>query len=137
MTDTFWIAATVLIILALMFVMYPVFFHQLGARKQTDLKNQNLMAYRSRMKELDSEYEAGILDDENYRQLKGELAGSMLDDVPEQEQEQEQARPVIRGRKSAMAVALVAILLIPAATVYLYERWGAMDRVEQFITMNR
>jgi len=57
----------------------------------------------------------------------------MLDDVPEQEQEQ--ARPVIRGRKSAMAVALVAILLIPAATVYLYERWGAMDRVEQFITM--
>ena len=53
----------------------------------------------------------------------------------QQEQEQEQARPVIRGRKSAMAVALVAILLIPAATVYLYERWGAMDRVEQFITM--
>lgn len=34
-----------------------------------------------------------------------------------------------------MAVALVSILLIPAATVYLYERWGAMDRVEQFITM--
>ncbi len=131
MTDTFWIAATVLIILALSFVLYPVFFHRLGARKQTDLKNQNLMAYRSRMKELDSEYEAGILDDENYRQLKEELAGSMLDDVTEQEQ----VRPVISGRRSAMAVALVSILLIPAATVYLYERWGAMDRVEQFITM--
>ena len=104
MTDTFWIAATVLIILALSFVLYPVFFHRLGARKQTDLKNQNLMAYRSRMKELDSEYEAGILDDENYRQLKEELAGSMLDDVPEQEQ----VRPVISGRRSAMAVALVS-----------------------------
>ncbi|HBF94307.1 MAG TPA: c-type cytochrome biogenesis protein CcmI, partial [Marinobacter adhaerens] len=133
MTDTFWIAATVLIVLALLFVLYPVFFHRLGTRKQTDLKNQNLMAYRSRMKELDNEYEAGILDDENYRQLKEELAGSMLDDVPEQDQ----VRPVISGGRSAMAVALVSILLIPAATVYLYERWGAMDRVEQFITMQQ
>ncbi|WP_372996909.1 c-type cytochrome biogenesis protein CcmI [Marinobacter sp.] len=131
MTETFWIAATVLIIFALLFVLYPVFFHRVGAREQVDLKNQNLMAYRSRMKELDSEYEAGILDDENYRQLKEELAGSMLDDVPDQEQ----ARPVISGRRSAVAVALLSILLIPAATFYLYERWGAMDRVEQFITM--
>ncbi|MDY6840094.1 MAG: c-type cytochrome biogenesis protein CcmI [Pseudomonadota bacterium] len=132
MTDTFWIAATALIILALLFVLYPVFFHRLGTRKQTDLKNQNLLAYRSRMNELDSEYEAGILDDENYRQLKEELAGSMLDDVPEQEPAR---RPVISGRRSAMAVALVSIVLIPAATLYLYERWGAMDRVEQFMTM--
>ncbi len=131
MTETFWIAATVLIIFALSFVLYPVFFHRMGARKQVDLKNQNLMAYRSRMKELDSEYEAGILDDENYRQLKEELAGTMLDDVPEHER----LKPVVSGRKSAWAVALVSILVIPAATYYLYERWGAMDRVEQFITM--
>lgn len=131
MTNTFWIAATVLIILALAFVLYPVFFHRTSARKQADLKNQNLMAYRTRMKELDNEYDAGILDDDNYRQLKEELAGSMLDDVPENMT----SRPVVSGRKSAMAVALVSILLIPAAAVFLYERWGAMDRVEQFLTM--
>ncbi|RUA11123.1 MAG: c-type cytochrome biogenesis protein CcmI [Flavobacteriia bacterium] len=77
MTQTFWIAATVLIIIALAFVLYPVLSHRTGARKQTDLKNQNLMAYRSRMKELDREYEAGILDNENYRQLKEELAGAI------------------------------------------------------------
>lgn len=131
MTETFWIAATVLIILALAFVLYPVFFHHTGARKQTDLKNQNLLAYRSRMKELDDEYEAGILDDENHRQLKEELAGAMLDDVPENEP----LKPLAKGRRSAMAVGLVSILLIPAATFYLYQQWGAMDRVEQFITM--
>lgn len=131
MTDTFWIAATVFIILALAFVLYPVFFHRASARKQADLKNQNLMAYRTRMKELDDEYDAGILDDENYRQLKEELAGSMLDDVPDERVQ----RPVISGRKSAVAVALVSILLIPGAAVFLYERWGAMDQVEQFLTM--
>ncbi|MEC7376613.1 MAG: c-type cytochrome biogenesis protein CcmI [Pseudomonadota bacterium] len=124
-------AATVLIILALTFVLYPVLFHRTSARKQADLKNQNLMAYRTRMKELDDEYDAGILDDDNYRQLKEELAGTMLDDVPENMT----SRPTISGRKSAMAVALVSILLIPAAAIFLYERWGAMDRVEQFLTM--
>ena len=131
MTQTFWIAATVLIIIALAFVLYPVLSHRTGARKQTDLKNQNLMAYRSRMKELDREYEAGILDNENYRQLKEELAGAMLDDVPEGEH----TGLVKSGRGSAMAVALVSILLVPAATFYLYQHWGAMDQVEQFIAM--
>lgn len=131
MTETFWIAATVLIILALAFVMYPVLFHSSAAREQADFRNQNLMAYRSRMKELDGEYEAGILDDENYRQLKEELAGAMLDDVPDETV----MGPALTGRKSAVAVGLVAVLLVPAATYYLYQKWGAMDDVEQLITM--
>lgn len=131
MTDIFWIAAAVLIVLALAFVLYPVFFHRSEVRRQADLKNQNLMAYRTRMEELDREYEAGILDEENYRQLKEELAGSMLDDVPDDQP----TKPRVPGRRSAMAVALASILLVPAVTVYLYGQWGAMDRVEQFLTM--
>ena len=131
MTQTFWIAATVLTVIALSFELYPVNFHRSGARRQADLRNQNLMAYRSRMKELDNEHQAGILDDENYQQLREELAGTMLDDVPETETP---AR-VVTGRKSAIVVALVSILLVPAATVYLYQRWGAMDQVESFLAM--
>lgn len=131
MTQTFWIAATVLTVIALAFVLYPVIFHRPGARRQADLRNQNLMAYRSRMEELDNEHQAGILDDENYQQLREELAGTMLDDVPETEIP---AR-VVTGRKSAIVVALVSILLVPAATVYLYQRWGAMDQVESFLAM--
>ncbi|KKM02581.1 hypothetical protein LCGC14_1783030, partial [marine sediment metagenome] len=85
MTETFWIAATVLIILALAFVLYPVLFHRRGTRQQNDLRNQNLMAYRSRMAELKKEHQAGIIDQESYQQLRDELAGAMLDDVPENE----------------------------------------------------
>lgn len=140
MTDTFWIAATVLIIFALAFVLYPVFFHRAGARQQADLRNQNLMAYRSRMEELDREHRAGILDDQTYRQLKDELAGSLLDDVPDSAQDSGPAEAPggsrrMRGRKSAMAVGFLAVLLVPAASVYLYGQWGAMDRVEQYLTM--
>jgi len=133
MTETFWIAATVLIILALAFVLYPVLFHSSAAREQADYRNQNLMAYRSRMKELDAEYEAGLLDDENYRQLKEELAGAMLDDVPDKTI----TGPTLTGRKSAMAVGLLAILVVPVATYLLYQEWGAMDRVEQLIAMQQ
>lgn len=131
MTETFWIAATVLIILALAFVLYPVLFHSSAARERADFRNQNLMAYRSRMKELDAEYEAGVLDDGNYRQLKEELAGAMLDDVPDETV----MGPALSGRKSAIAVGLVAILLVPAAAYFLYQEWGAMDDVEQLIAM--
>jgi len=131
MTETFWIAATVLIILALAFVLYPVIFHGRDTRHQTDLRNQNLMAYRSRMAELEREHQSGIIDDETYQQLRDELAGAMLDDVSENES------PVrtVPGRKAAVAVALLSILLIPAATFLLYDEWGAMDRVEAFVAM--
>ena len=133
MTNTFWIAATVLIIIALAFVLFPVLFQRSNARARADIRNQNLMAYRTRMKELDDEFEAGILDEDNYRQLKEELAGSMLDDVPESEQ----PRSVVPGRKSAIAVALVSVLVLPGAAYYLYQEWGAMDRVEQYIAMQQ
>ena len=131
MTETFWIAATVFILIALAFVLYPVFFHRPKARMDADLRNQNLLAYKSRLKELDDEHEAGILDAEGYQQLKEELAGAMLDDVPENEQ----PRQRLAGRRSAMAVALLAVLLLPAGAYLGYQEWGAMDRVEQFITM--
>lgn len=133
MTNTFWIAATVLIIIALAFVLFPVLFQRSNARARADIRNQNLMAYRTRMKELDDEFEAGILDEENYRQLKEELAGSMLDDVPESEQ----PRRAVPGRKSAIAVALVSLLVLPGAAYYLYQEWGAMDRVEQYLAMQQ
>ncbi|MBQ0831610.1 c-type cytochrome biogenesis protein CcmI [Marinobacter sp.] len=131
MTQAFWIAATVLIIFALGFVLYPVMFHRRGARQQTDLRNQNLLAYRSRMAELEKEHQAGIIDKEAYRQLREELAGAMLDDVPDNEAPSK----TVPGRKSAIAIALFSILLIPAATVLLYEEWGAMDSVESFLAM--
>ncbi len=132
MTETFWIAATVLIIVALAFVLYPVIFHRQEAKQKADLRNQNLMAYRTRMKELDAELAAGILDEENYRQLREELAGAMLDDIPEQ------APPArtVSGRRSALVVALAALVLFPPAAFLMYQEWGAMDQVEQYVTMN-
>ncbi|MEQ9544920.1 MAG: c-type cytochrome biogenesis protein CcmI [Marinobacter sp.] len=135
MTDTFWIIAAALIILALAFIIWPLFSHRAERRQQTDLRNQNLMAYRSRMAELENEYQAGILDRENYQQLRNELAGSMLDDVPDATQQEGKPATGARGRKSSIAIAVISIALIPAAAVFLYQQWGAMDDLEQYLAM--
>ena len=131
MTETFWITATVLILFALAFVLFPVFFHRSGAQLKADIRNQNLLAYRTRLKELQDEHQAGVLDDEGYRQLKEELAGAMLDDVPENEAPHKSTS----GRRSAVVVALLSLVFLPAGTYFGYQQWGSMDQVEQFITM--
>lgn len=134
MTTTFWLAATALMGLALAFVLFPLFFNRSRNRAETDLRNQNLLAYRGRMAELEAEHKAGILDDENYRQLRDELAGSLLDDVSEEPVSPAAAKPDSR-RTGAWIIAVGSVVLIPGLAVYLYQHWGAMDDVEQWVAM--
>lgn len=135
MTQTFWLTAAVLILLALAFVVAPLFFHRSGRRAELDLRNQNLLAYRSRMAELDHEFESGAMDEESYRQLKEELAGSMLDDVPDADRGVLKSPEQVKGGRSSAAVVLASLVVIPAAAVLLYQQWGAMDDVEQYRAM--
>lgn len=134
MTDTFWLLAVALLILALGFIAWPLFSRRSSGGRARDLRDQNLLAYRSRMTELDEEYKAGNLDDENYRQLRDELAGSMLDDVPEAQQPLP-SRAAGAGRKGAVVVVLASLIVVPAVSLYLYQQWGALDRVEEFLAM--
>ena len=134
MTDTFWIIAALFVLLALGFIVWPLFHARTENRIHRDLRNQNLLAYRTRMAELDEEFEAGIIDQDHYQQLKEELAGSMLDDVPE-EDTKAAPRSRVPGRRSAMVVVLASIVVIPSMALYLYQQWGAMDRVEEYRAM--
>lgn len=135
MTQTFWLTASVLILLALSFIVAPLAFHRSGRRASLDLRNQNLLAYRSRLAELDRELENGALDQESYQQLRDELAGSMLEDVPDAERGVLESPVMMKGGKSAFLVVLASLVAIPAAAVFFYDRWGAMGELEQFITM--
>lgn len=133
MTSTFWYPTAILIGLALAFVLIPVFFNRPRDRAEDDLRNQNLLAYRSRMAELESEYERGLLDEDNYRQLRDELAGSMLDDVPPEPENLAGADlRVDRSRTSTRLVALACVVLVPLAAVFLYQQYGALDQVRQY-----
>jgi cytochrome c-type biogenesis protein CcmH len=135
MTQTFWLIASVLILLALSFIVAPLVFHRSGRRASLDLRNQNLLAYRSRLEELDRELESGALDQDSYQQLRDELAGSMLEDVPDAERGVLESPAMMKGGKSAFLVVLASLIAIPASSVFFYDRWGAMDELEQFLTM--
>lgn len=135
MTQTFWLISAVLIILALAFIVAPLFIHRSGRRAELDLRNQNLLAYRSRLEELDREFENGAMDEDSYRQLKEELAGGMLDDVPDADRGVLDSPTQVRGGRSSVVVILASLLVIPAAAVFLYQQWGALDDVEQFQSM--
>lgn len=135
MTQTFWLTAAVLILLALAFIIAPLFFHRSGRRAEMDLRNQNLLAYRTRMAELEREFDSGAMDEDSYRQLREELAGSMLDDVPDADQGVLESPAHAKGGKSSVAVALVSLVIIPASAVFLYQQWGALDDVQQFHAM--
>ncbi|TGN41265.1 c-type cytochrome biogenesis protein CcmI [Marinobacter confluentis] len=135
MTQTFWLTASVLILLALCFIVAPLVFHRSGRRAALDLRNQNLLAYRSRLAELDRELEAGTLDQESYQQLRDELIGSLTDDVPDADRGMLDSPNMMKGGRSARVVVLACLIAIPAAAVFFYERWGYMGELEQFLTM--
>lgn len=135
MTQTFWLTASVLILLAISFIVAPLIFHRSGRRAALNMRNQNLLAYRSRLEELDRELEIGLLDKESHQQLRDEMAGSLLEDVPDADRGVLESPAMMKGGKSAFIIVLVSLLAIPAATVFLYDRWGAMGELEQFLTM--
>ena len=133
MTTEFWLIAAVLVTLALVFLLYPVFTYRPDRRIENDLRNQNLTAYKGRLAELDAELAAGMIDEVSYQQMKDELAGSLLDD--EEEGKRAPAGQRMVGRRSAYAVVLASGLLVPLTSVWLYQNWGAMPAWNQYLTM--
>ena len=138
MTNTFWIITAILIVLAFLFVLYPLLFSRPEKRISADIRNQNLLAYRTRLSELEEEYQQGIIDEENFRMLREELAGSMLDDVGEEQPAAEVRAADLRmdhRRRSTWAVVVVAVVLLPVGVFLLYQEWGALGKVEQYQAM--
>src|SRR5690554_1015438 len=138
MTTTFWIITALLVALAFLFILYPLFFSRPERRAATDLRNQNLLAYRTRLSELEEEYQQGNIDEDNFQMLREELAGAMLDDVGDEQPVEEVRATDLRmdhRRRSTRAVVVLAALLLPAGVYLLYDKWGALDQVEQYQAM--
>lgn len=133
MTTTFWLAAAAMIALALVFIIAPAFLHRARNRADDELRQQNLIAYRGRMAELDDDYRAGTIDPDTYGQLRDELAGSMLEDVAEHPS----AAPVRSGTGGVRLLVLACVLVVPVLAVLLYQHWGALGQVQQWQTMKQ
>ncbi|MGM0434453.1 MAG: c-type cytochrome biogenesis protein CcmI [Pseudomonadota bacterium] len=124
----FWLAVILLIILALVFVIYPMLFAH-RSRPVVQYREQNLATYRTRLAELERERDEGALDESGFESLKDELEMRLLRDV-EAEETGSDGGP--GGRAGVVITTLVLALALPVGAFLLYDSLGASDQVAQF-----
>ena len=83
----FWIVAAILIVVALLFVLPPLWRSNktTGAAASTNNTNSalNVAVYRDQQNELEADRRAGTLSDAQYERARMELEKRLLDDVGE------------------------------------------------------
>lgn len=124
----FWLAVILLVILALVFVIYPMLFAR-RERPVVHYREQNLAAYRSRLKELEHERDEGMLDESGFESLKDELEMRLLRDV---EAEEADSDSVPGSQRGLVLVTLVLVIALPLVAFQLYGHLGASKEVAEF-----
>lgn len=120
MTD-FWLAAGLLLLVALGFLLLPVVRGR-RAQAEEDRTALNVALYQERLDELEAQFAAGTLSAEQKEAGRAEAARELLADT-------EGTEPTGRARLGK-AVPLVAALLVPLLGYGLYLHWGASDKLE-------
>lgn len=116
----FLIACAVLLIVALLFVVLPLWFKS-GKSNNVLRDEANLEILRDQSAELESDLRNGLLTQDAYEQGKRELQARLLDEVKTSES------PASTPRNPARILALLLAVLLPVASVLLYVRIGNID----------
>ena len=113
----FWILSAVLLIVALPFVVLPL-WRQSAVNNDVLRDAANLEILRDQSAELDADLQNSLLTQEAYDQGKRELQVRLLDEVKTTE------APAFVPRDPAKMLALVLLLLVPLGSVLLYMQLG-------------
>lgn len=120
----FWIEAALLCAIAMLAVIAPWFFHG-GSR--LDRRSANIDFAKTRLHELDRDFQAGLIDADEYHQLTLEQQRRLLSDA-----EVEATAPLRkRGRALLFLSALIAPLF--AAVFYFYAGSWSDWRIQQLL----
>lgn len=126
----FWITSALLITLAALFLAVPLWRQQreTSAYGQAERNAANLAIFEERLAELQSEYDEGAFDSEQFQALRHELERSLLSDVAETEGGSPGADALGTSWRSAarLVPAVVIVLLLPASYLF-YDMWGFRD----------
>lgn len=113
----FWIVCAVLLIVALVFVVWPLW--RKAAQNDDVLRDAaNLEILRDQAAELEADLRNGLLTQEAYEQGKRELQARLLDEVSDT------AAPAKPPRNPAKVLAVVLAVLLPLGSVLLYLKIG-------------
>ena len=110
---TFWIIGALLILLALWFIL-PALLNKSGEDEDVERREANILVYKDQQRELEADFQNGLIGKEQFEQEKAELDRRLLEDVSARELVPEQS---IRQRNSVTAVA--AFISVGAVVLYL------------------
>ncbi|WP_166222381.1 c-type cytochrome biogenesis protein CcmI [Pseudomonas atagonensis] len=117
----FWLAAGLLLLVALSFLLIPV-LRERRAQREEDRTALNVALYQERVAELQSQQAEGVLDAAQMDSGRAEAARELLADT-----EGVAAPPV---SKLGKPLPLLAAVLVPVLGLGLYLHFGAADKVE-------
>ncbi len=117
----FWLAAGLLLLVALAFLLIPVLRGR-RAQAEEDRTALNVALYQERLAELEAQQQAGAFSSEQLDAGRAEAARELLADTEGADQ----------GRSSRLGklTPLLAAVLVPLIAIGLYLHWGASDKVE-------
>ncbi|MCP5160387.1 MAG: c-type cytochrome biogenesis protein CcmI [Hahellaceae bacterium] len=128
----FWIATILMTLLAAVFVVYP------ALRKSPSLahanearRHQNILVFKDRLAELEADFNAGNLDQHQYKALKAELEASLLNDVQTEKQVTPGADKYLT-RSALFTLSGIVTVALVAGSYGLYDHWGAVEDVENY-----
>lgn len=117
----FLITCAVLLIVALLFVVLPL-WRNTGNRKNVVRDAANLEILRDQSAELQEDLRNGLLTQDAYEQGKRELQARLLDEVKAVTE-----APAVAQRNPAKALALLLAVMLPLASILLYIKIGNIN----------
>ena len=122
-----WLGIALLSVLAAAFVLYPLYkarTSQAVIAEDVDRRALNIDIFQERLAELDDEFSAGNLDQENYDALKLELERNLLQDVDDTT---ESVKETVSVTRQMIVTALLLAILVPSVGLVLYQQYGRAD----------
>ncbi|MCQ4314803.1 c-type cytochrome biogenesis protein CcmI [Stutzerimonas zhaodongensis] len=117
----FWIGASLLLLVALAFLLVPVLRGH-RAQAEEDRTSLNVALYEERLAELAAQQAAGTLTPQQFEAGRADAARELLDDT--------EGGETHRISNLGRAIPLIAAILVPLLGYGLYMHWGASDKLE-------
>ncbi len=121
----FWIIAASLTLLAIAFVLFPLFFGKSQEQEDVDRNKLNIEVIRQQLVELDADLAAGTLEQEQYDKAREDLERELLADVSDDDGR------ATTARGSGKWGFIVSAALIPLIAFPLYSAIGGYDELTQ------
>lgn len=117
----FWLAAGLLLLLALGFLLIPL-LRARGSQPEQDRTALNVALYQERLAELNTQQAAGVLTAAQLESGQAEAARELLADT--------EVGEVVADTRLGRSVPLAAAILVPVLGLVVYLHYGASDQVE-------